>query len=243
IINTTTNTVTATVNIENYPSGIVVNPTGTRAYVTNMISNNVSVIDTTTNTVTATVTVGSGADGIAVNPDGTRAYVTNEYNNNVSVIDTATNNVTATVNVGFQPIGVAVTPNGKKVYVVNSGSNSVSIIDAATNKVTATVNVGESPMALGQFIGPLSAKPILPIAAFSADPTSGKAPLTVILNDKSTGSPNSWSWKFGDGKTSKSQNSVHKYTKVGNYKVSLKVKNADGSNDKTVSKYITVKNK
>jgi len=171
------------------------------------------------------------------------AYIANSGNNNVSVIDTATNKVTATVNVGFQPIGIAVTPDGTKVYVVNSGSNSVFIIDAATNKVTARVNVGESPMALGQFIGSLPAKSVPSIAAFSAYPTFGKAPLTVRFDDKSTGSPNSWSWRFGDGKTSKSQNSVHKYTKVGRYNVSLKVKNADGSNDKTVSKYITVKNK
>ena len=147
------------------------------------------------------------------------------------------------MNVGFQPIGVAVTPDGTKVYVVNSGSNSVSIINAATNKVTATVNVGESPITLGQFIGSFPAKLVLPIAAFSAYPTSGKVPLTVSFNDKSTGSPNSWTWRFGDGKTSKNKNSVHKYTKGGRYNVSLKVKNADGINDKTVSKYITVTNK
>jgi YVTN family beta-propeller protein len=147
------------------------------------------------------------------------------------------------VNVGFQPIGVAITQDGTKVYVVNSGSNSVSIIDAATSKVTATVNVGESPIAFGQFIGHFSAKPVLPIAVFSESPIFGKAPLTARFNNKSTESPNSWSWKFEDGNISKSQNSVHKYTKVGRYKVSLKVKNVDGSNDKPVSNYITVKNK
>jgi YVTN family beta-propeller protein len=143
------------------------------------------------------------------------------------------------VNVGFQPIGVAITQDGTKVYVVNSGSNSVSIIDAATNKV----NVGESPIALGQFIGPLSAKPVLPIVVFSESPLFEKAPFTARFNNKSTESPNSWSWKFGDGNISKSQNSVHKYTKVERYKVGLKVKNVDGSNDKSVSNYITVKNK
>jgi YVTN family beta-propeller protein len=208
-----------------------------------MGSKSVSVIDTATNTVTSTVTVETGANGIAANPDGTKVYLSNEYTNKVSVIDTATNNVTATVNVGFQPIGVAITQDGTKVYVVNSGSNSVSIIDAATNKVTATVNVGESPIALGQFIGHFPAKPVLPIAVFSESPIFGKAPLIARFNNKSTESPNSWSWKFGDGNISKSQNSVHKYTKVGRYKVSLKVKNADGSNDKPVSNYITVKNK
>ncbi|HWQ50027.1 MAG TPA: PKD domain-containing protein [Methanosarcina sp.] len=45
-----------------------------------------------------------------------------------------------------------------------------------------------------------------PIAAFSASPTSGKAPLNVLFTDKSTGSPIKWKWSFGDGKTSTDQN-------------------------------------
>jgi YVTN family beta-propeller protein len=59
VINTATNTVTATVAVGNNPGGIAVNPAGTFAYVANEFSNNVSVINTATNTVTATVNVGS----------------------------------------------------------------------------------------------------------------------------------------------------------------------------------------
>jgi PKD repeat protein len=50
----------------------------------------------------------------------------------------------------------------------------------------------------------LPAKLVPSIAAFFAYPTSEKAPLTVRFNYKSTESPNSWSWRFGDVKTSKS---------------------------------------
>ncbi|MGW0615415.1 hypothetical protein [Streptomyces sp. NPDC002788] len=39
---------------------------GTRAYVTNLDSDTVSVIDTTTNTVTATIPVDSGPVGVAI---------------------------------------------------------------------------------------------------------------------------------------------------------------------------------
>jgi PKD repeat protein len=82
----------------------------------------------------------------------------------------------------------------------------------------------------------------LPVAAFSASPISGKAQLTVAFTDKSTGSPASYLWDFGD-KSSPStvRNPVHKYSKAGKYTVSLTVKNAKGSNSETKSGYITVK--
>ena len=80
----------------------------------------------------------------------------------------------------------------------------------------------------------------LPVAAFSASPTSGKAPLNVKFTDTSTGSPTSWFWSFGDGSKSYLQNPTHKYSKTGVYTVSLKIKNAKGSNTVTKTEYIKV---
>ena len=80
-----------------------------------------------------------------------------------------------------------------------------------------------------------------PVASFSASPTSGKAPLKVTFTDKSTGTPTSRKWSFGDGTSSTIKNPVHKYNKAGKYIVSLTVKNAAGSNTKTMFNYITVK--
>src|SRR5271157_774445 len=56
VIDTSTNTVTATVNVGILPYGVAV--TGAHLYVTNEGSNTVSVIDTLTNTITATINVG-----------------------------------------------------------------------------------------------------------------------------------------------------------------------------------------
>jgi YVTN family beta-propeller protein len=145
VIDTTTNTVIATVPVGNSPFEVAITPNGTRAYVTNQGSNNVSVIDTATNTVIATVNVGDGPFGVAITPNGTRVYVTNQNSNNVSVIDTATNTVIATVTVGSFPQGIAITPDGTRAYVVNFSSNNVSVIDTTTNTVIATVNVGAIP--------------------------------------------------------------------------------------------------
>src|SRR5262249_32770612 len=103
------------------------------AYVTNSLSNTVSVIDTATNTVVATVRVGSVGrlpEGVATTPDGTHAYVTSLFPvpGIVSMIDTATNTVVATVPAGFGPWGVAITPDGSHAYVTNFLSNTVSVI-------------------------------------------------------------------------------------------------------------------
>jgi YVTN family beta-propeller protein len=49
VIDTATNTVTATVKVGYYPDGIAVSPDRTRVYVTNYNSNTTSVIDTASN--------------------------------------------------------------------------------------------------------------------------------------------------------------------------------------------------
>jgi YVTN family beta-propeller protein len=233
VIDTATNTVTATVNVGLGPRGIAVSPNGTKVFVTNGESNNVSVIDTATNTVTATVPVGSYPLGIAVSPDGTKAYVANNYNNYVSVIDTATNTVTATVPVGSNPLGVSVTSDGTKVYVANSNSNTVSVIGTDTNKVIATVDkfLGYYPVAFGQFIGPLPAQPVLPVANFSSNVTKGYAPISIQFTDFSKNSTE-WNWDFGDGNNSTEQNPVHTYSTAGSYNVTLKAINANGTDSK-----------
>jgi len=81
----------------------------------------------------------------------------------------------------------------------------------------------------------------LPVAAFSASPTTVNHDLNVQFTDKST-DEYYYSWNFGD-KTALStlENSVHKYSKAGKYTVSLTVKNAAGSNMAKKTSYITVK--
>jgi len=77
VIDSSTNTLIATVGVGSEPVGVAVKPDGNRAYVANRADNNVSVIDTSSYTVVATVAVGIGPQGVAMSPDGTRAYVTN----------------------------------------------------------------------------------------------------------------------------------------------------------------------
>ena len=133
------------INVGIHPIGVVVTPDGSKVYVANKGSNDVSVINTTKNNVIATVNVGSEPYGVAASSDG-RVYVTNQNSSSVSVINTATNNVTTTVNVGIYPHGVAVTPDGSKVYVANQNPyyGSVSVINTTTY-VTKDVPVDGIP--------------------------------------------------------------------------------------------------
>src|SRR5260370_6060059 len=67
------------------------------AYITNQVSNTVSVIDTAIDMVIATIPVGLAPVGVAVSPDGTKVYITSGTVNTLSVIDAATNQLSATI--------------------------------------------------------------------------------------------------------------------------------------------------
>jgi len=142
VIDTTTNTVLATVTVGLGPSDIAITPDGTVALVTNENADTLSRLDTASNTVTGTLAVGDGPLDLAITPDGTTAYVTNVNAGTVSVINLATFSVIATIAVVSRPDVLAITPDGTKVYVAGDLTNAISVIATATNTVTATLTVG-----------------------------------------------------------------------------------------------------
>jgi PKD repeat protein len=79
-----------------------------------------------------------------------------------------------------------------------------------------------------------------PGADFSANVTSGNAPLAVQFTDESTGDPDIWNWSFGDNATSTDQHPIHTYAASGSYTVSLTVTNDHGTDTIVRSGYITV---
>ena len=79
-----------------------------------------------------------------------------------------------------------------------------------------------------------------PVASFSGTPTLGEAPLVVYFTAIDSGKIGTWSWNFGDGGTSSTQNPSHEYTAAGTYTVSLTATGPGGSDTETKVDYITV---
>ena len=78
-------------------------------------------------------------------------------------------------------------------------------------------------------------------SGFTANPTSGIAPLTVNFTDQSTNSPTSWQWDFGDGNNSTEQSPSHTYNDMGQYDVTLTSTNQSGFETETKTNFILVK--
>lgn len=85
-----------------------------------------------------------------------------------------------------------------------------------------------------------SASKAQPIADFSAQQTSGCAPLIVRFNDESLGNPTEWTWDLGNGTTSFLQHPSVTYFNPGTYSITLTVKNNQGTSTVTKQAYITV---
>jgi YVTN family beta-propeller protein len=183
VIDTSNNTVVALVNAVNSPYGIAVNPKGTKVYVANYNSNTVSVIDTATNTVTTTVPVGNS-------PSAFGQFITIGVEPILPVANFSSN-----VTSSYVPLSVQFTDLSENATALNwnfgDGSNStqpnpIHTFSAAgnytVNLTASNLNGTNSKLATIN----VSAQPVLPIANFSANVTSGYAPLCVQFNDSST---------------------------------------------------------
>lgn len=167
-------------------------------------------------------------------------------------------NFSATPTSGYMPLTVLFTDTGTGgtptswYWDFGDGTNSKNAQKATHTftktgiyNITLTVTnaAGNNTVKKSGYINVTVFKP--PVAAFTANVTSGVAPLTVLFTDTSTGgTPTSWNWDFGDKTDSKHVlNATHTFARAGKYTVSLTVKNAKGSSTTKKTGYITVASK
>jgi PKD repeat protein len=79
-----------------------------------------------------------------------------------------------------------------------------------------------------------------PHADFAADAVIGAAPMEVHFSDLSEGTPEWWTWAFGNGDSSDEQNPVYEYPAPGTYTVTLTVGNLYGDDSLTKTGYMRV---
>ncbi len=77
-------------------------------------------------------------------------------------------------------------------------------------------------------------------ADFSATPTEGVAPLTVVFTNTSSGDFTDSLWQFGDGLTSTLESPTHIYDQAGAYTVTLTISGTSGTDTLVRPNYITV---
>ena len=114
-----------------------------KLYITNRISNDVTVVSTATSHMLGIVPVGNHPSHIAADLVRKEIYVTNERSNDLNIISATDDRVVGTIAVNRSPTGIAV---GKdKLYIFNEGSNNISIVSPSSRKVVGTVTLAASP--------------------------------------------------------------------------------------------------
>jgi len=112
-----------------------------KLYVTNSLSDDITVIDLGTLRATDDIKVGDQVHGVCAPANGRELFTTIESENNLKVIDTATNQVTDTILLTGKPNQCAATPDGRFVGVPIRNGDSVDIVDITQKRVVKVLPV------------------------------------------------------------------------------------------------------
>ncbi|MFO1204702.1 MAG: LamG-like jellyroll fold domain-containing protein [Burkholderiales bacterium] len=202
-------------------------------------------------------TVPSLTDGaryyFAVSAYGPTGTTESGYSNEVSTVvagtaTAPTASFSASPTSGAAPLAVTLTDTStggvtSRSWTLGDGTTATTATVAKTYSAPGTYSVSLTVTGSGgstTATQSINVSAAAPVASFSATPVTGVAPLAVNFSDSSSGAVTSWSWQFGDGGTSTTQNPSYSYTKAGTYAVTLNVTGPGGSNQATKTGYITV---
>jgi len=146
VIDGTTNTVVATIEIGARPRGIGIAPDGSEVYVAISEDNAIAVFDPETFEVLRQFEGGHDPETFAVHPNG-NLYISNEDDAKASVFNPKTGEKLAEIKVGIEPEGVAISPDGSKVIVTSESTNMLHVIAVPEHKIINNILVGARPRA------------------------------------------------------------------------------------------------
>jgi YVTN family beta-propeller protein len=134
VIDTKTNTVTATIPVHREPESISVDSTGKLAYVANAGSNQISVIDLESRRQIAAVHTPEKPDDAVISPDGRSLVITSKLNGMTSVYAAdplGTLNLRATFRGCPGATSAVILPDSSKTFVACSAGRQVMVISLA----------------------------------------------------------------------------------------------------------------
>jgi YVTN family beta-propeller protein len=138
-------------------------PAGWRVYVTNELSNDLSVIDGATNAVIATISVGKRPRGVRASPDGRTLYIAlsgsplggpnvdedalpppDKSADGIGVFDVASGKLVRTIRGVSDPEQLDIARDGR-LFIASEDTGTVVVIDPVNDKVLARAPVGGEP--------------------------------------------------------------------------------------------------
>jgi YVTN family beta-propeller protein len=123
-------------------------PRNSVAYVSNMASNNLTVVNRITGQVVSTILVGEVPRGMALAETRGLLFVANSESNTISVIEAETQQPKQDIALDFgdAPEVLSVSDDERYLISVNRGSNSVTIFDLSSLQPSANLPVGTAPV-------------------------------------------------------------------------------------------------
>ena len=126
------------------PAHIDFSHDGSLAYVSNILSNDVSLINTKTNKIIATIPVGTVPNEVEPSKDDKYLFVANVADGTVSFVDILKKKTIKTIKVGEGTHGLALSPDGKYLYAANRSSNDLIKLNIDKAKIVAKVVTGKT---------------------------------------------------------------------------------------------------
>jgi YVTN family beta-propeller protein len=129
-----------------YPKVIASSPDGARAYISNWVSEDVSIVDAATRKLVARVRTGGMPRGLAPSPDGRWLYIARFSDGAILRLDLASMRLETV----YAPDGGAkrhlvLDPGRRRLYVTDMGRGSLFAFDTETWKVLAEIRLGPNP--------------------------------------------------------------------------------------------------
>jgi YVTN family beta-propeller protein len=136
VVDTSTRTVVAEIEVGNLPHGICLSPDGETAYVSNRGDDTVSVIGLSAMKVVDTIVVGDEPHGMVTDVAGRTLYVANAGSADISVVDLEQGREVKRLSAARGSWGVSRSPDGGEIYVTNNLSHFVPFRTPSKSEVT-----------------------------------------------------------------------------------------------------------